>query len=457
MSIIESAWAVTSYFFIIAGIIVTGICFSNFARPYLLSKKAAVHVGMTYVIVMLLLNFIPLRINNFAAYSIGVLAAFSVMYMEEQRNVEQKIFISITFFSIRCLSFAMANKIDYVLFNEIVLQEKIAERVWLQYGIYVIIRILNIVAVFLLIAGFVYLLNKAFVYKRANMSRRELFMLIMPSVSGMTGYVILRFYQEIYENDTGKDLIGIHGFYGYLGFFHYFISIITILVMTILFQNLKARQEENAGKELLNSQIEDMKMHINEMEKLYNDIRLMRHDMGNHIQTIEHLIDRNEKDEALHYTSRLKREWQEITPNIKSGNPVTDVILLEKNNKAKERNINFQCDFHYPIETNLDAFDISVILNNALDNSLESANGDLPYISITSYCKNSVFMIVICNSFVGNVIIDADTRLPVSTKKDIGHGMGLVNIRRVARMYLGEIVFEQEKDIVTLTVMLQMQ
>jgi len=227
--------------------------------------------------------------------------------------------------------------------------------------------------------------------------------------------------------------------------------------MVIVFQKLKAGQMESAGEKLLQSQITDMKKHISEVEKLYQDIRLMRHDMGNHIQTIEHLLDENEKKEAAEYASRLRKEWQDMTSDIKSGNPVTDVILLEKKKEAEEQNIKFLCDFHYPEGTNADAFDISVILNNALDNSLESVNGELPYIDISSYRKNNIFMIVISNSFQGKAEIDDDTGLPVSTKKGAGHGLGLENIRRVAQMYLGDIAFEQEEGKVILTVMLQLE
>lgn len=289
------------------------------------------------------------------------------------------------------------------------------------------------------------------------MTKKELLVLIMPSLCAMTDYGILRIYQNQYEYDTGKSLIFSYGIYGHFSFWHYFISISSILVMVIVFQKLKAGQEESAGQKLLQSQITDIKKHISEVEKLYQDIRLMRHDMGNHIQTIEHLLDKNGKKEAAEYTARLRQEWQDITSDIKSGNPVTDVILLEKKKEAEEQNIRFLCDFHYPEGTSADAFDVSVILNNALDNSLESVNGDLPYINISSYRKNNIFMIVISNSFEGNVVMDDDTELPISTKKGSGHGLGLANIRRVAQMYLGDIAFEQEEGKVVLTVMLQLE
>ena len=97
------------------------------------------------------------------------------------------------------------------------------------------------------------------------------------------GYGILQYYLNIYEKDTGKSLTDTYGFYGTLSFVHYFISIIAILVMTTMFQNWKVAQEEQTGQELVLNQVSDMKKHIGEVEKLYQDIRSLRHDMGNHI------------------------------------------------------------------------------------------------------------------------------------------------------------------------------
>lgn len=457
MSSIELAWEITSYVFVIANMMITSICLYYFVRPYLQSKKAAVCVGIVYFTVILVLYLIPLRIDNFTAYGIGILAAFIIMYVEDRRKVEQKIFLAVTFFSIRWLNGAMANEIYVILIKGIVMRQNITERPLLQLGIHVGLGILHVAIGFIFIIISIYLLNKSFNYKKANMTKKELLVLIMPSLSAMTDYGILRFYQNQYEHDTGKSLIFSYEIYGHLSCWHYLISVISILIMVIVFQNLKARQAESAEQKLLQSQITDMKKHISEVEKLYQDIRLMRHDMGNHIQTIDHLLDTNEKKEAAEYTARLRQELQDITFDIKSGNPVTDVILLEKKKIAEEQNIRFLCDFHYPEGTNADAFDVSVILNNALDNSLESVNGVSPYIHISSYRKNNIFMIVISNSFEGNVVMDDDTELPISTKNGIGHGLGLANIRRVAQRYLGDIAFEQEERKVILTVMLQLE
>ena len=456
MSLVEKCWMVTSKISVIALLMITGIYFGKFVCPYIKKKKGAVAVSIVYITIMLVLYMIPPQIDNFSAYLIGVIAAFLVMYVEDRRNIYQKIFLAITFFSIRWLTVAMAARLDDLVTKALVFRNMSAEKVWLQYGLYVGTRVLDIVLCIAFIAVAIGLINKAYIYKKDEMSVKEMVMLIIPSLVGVTGYGILQYYLMIYERDTGKNLIDTYGFYGALSFLHYLISIVAILVVIVMFQNWKEMQEEQRGQELVLNQISDMKKHIEEVEKLYRDIRSMRHDMGNHIQTLEHLVAHNNMDDATEYLEHLKNEWDEVSPEIKTGSPVIDVILMEKLREAKERQIRFLSDFHYPQNTKLNAFDLSVIMNNALNNCMENVSGDDPYISIYSFRKNSIFMITIKNSFVGHLNF-GDGDLPETTKSGREHGMGLNNIRRVARMYMGDISLEQGNEEVILSIMMQVE
>ena len=456
MSLVEKCWMVTSKISVIALLMITGIYFGKFVCPYIKKKKGAVAVSIVYITIMLVLYMIPPQIDNFSAYLIGVMAAFLAMYVEDRRNIYQKIFLAITFFSIRWLTVAMAGRLDDLVTKALVFRNMDAEKVWLQYGLYVGTRVLDIVLCIAFIAVAIGLINKAYIYKKDEMSVKEMVMLIIPSLVGVTGYGILQYYLMIYERDTGKNLIDTYEFYGALSFLHYLISIVAILVVIVMFQNWKEMQEEQRGQELVLNQISDMKKHIGEVEKLYRDIRSMRHDMGNHIQTLEHLVAHNNMDDATEYLEHLKNEWDEVSPEIKTGSPVIDVILMEKLREAKERQIRFLSDFHYPHNTKLNAFDLSVIMNNALNNCMENVSGDDPYISISSFRKNSIFMITIKNSFGGQLNF-GDSDLPETTKSGREHGIGLNNIRRVARMYMGDISLEQGNEEVILSIMMQVE
>ena len=437
----------------------TGYILSRFTKPFIENKRGSACIGIAYFATMLLLYLVPIEINVFAVYSLGILSAYLVMCRIDRRNYKQKTFLAATFFSLRWLSAYMTRILTNSVYNikavsdaYYIPEKQLLAKILIFGGVELLDRVISL-ALLGISAGYIV---KTYVYKREDMSRKEMFMLIVPSITGMTGYGILIRYQT----SSGMSWMEpIYGLYNGLAFLHFGISILTIVVMTVLFQNIKVRQEEKLQNELLATQIDSIERHIRQVESFYQNIRSIRHDMTNHILTLERLYAGNNVAEAMDYGEELKSALSQIAGEIKSGNPVTDVILQELKNEAEKRKIRFQSDFYYPTGTNINAFDVSVILNNALQNAMENARkSEAPYISVLSYHRNHAYMIEISNSFTGNLQWDEERGLPVTSKeKTEGHGYGLSNIRMVARKYAGDIAIDVKDHEFHLSIMLMME
>ena len=329
----------------IAAMYGTGYILYRFAKPFMENKKGTACIGIAYFAVMLLLYLVPMEINTFAAYSMGIWSAFIVMCRIDRRNYKQKTFIAVTFFSLRWLSEYMTRIIINAVYNIKLVSDafyiperNLAAKILIFGGV----ELLDTVIGFALLGISVRYIVKTYVYKREDMSIKEMSMLIVPSLTGMTGYGILIQYQ----NSSGMSWMEpIYGLYNGLAFLHFGISIITIVVMAVLFQNIKARQEEKLQNELLAAQVDSIEKHIGQVESLYRNIRSIRHDMTNHILTLERLYAGNNVKEAMDYSEELKSALSQMAGEIKSGNPVTDVILQELKNEAEKRKIRFQSDY----------------------------------------------------------------------------------------------------------------
>ena len=68
----------------------TGYILYRFAKPFMENKKGAACIGIAYFATMLILYFVPMEINTFAAYSLGILSAFVVMCRIDRRNYNRK-------------------------------------------------------------------------------------------------------------------------------------------------------------------------------------------------------------------------------------------------------------------------------------------------------------------------------------------------------------------------------
>lgn len=236
------------------------------------------------------------------------------------------------------------------------------------------------------------------------------------------------------------------------------ISYISIIAVIVSYQSIKESHRKEKENVLLAEQVASMESHIREVESLYRNIRGLKHDMGNHVMILENLVQKNEQQEAARYLSELKKQLNETGTEVKSGNPVTDVVLTEKQKEAVGKEIAFVCDFHYPEGTKINAFDVSVIVNNAVSNAIEAAEKcDKPYVHIKSYRKKNAYMIEVSNNFMGDIVLNEENRLPESTKNGSEHGFGLLNIRKVAQRYFGDIDIVQDGDKFILSIMLMVE
>lgn len=151
----------------------------------------------------------------------------------------------------------------------------------------------------------------------------------------------MRYYRVFYIIQTGE----ISGSYEILSLLYYIVSAAAVIVVITLYQNIKVKQEENLRSELLAAQIDSIRQHIGQVESLYQDIRSMKHDMANHIFTLERLYAGNKTKEAGAYSGELKAALSQAAGGIKSGNPVTDVILQEMKNAAEKKEFIFNWNF----------------------------------------------------------------------------------------------------------------
>lgn len=230
--------------------------------------------------------------------------------------------------------------------------------------------------------------------------------------------------------------------------------------LTIMFrQSMAALQEEQAASFVERQQIRIIRERIHEAEQFYGRIRQMKHEMRGHLTNIKGLVRSKEYAGLEDYISRMDESMSDFELALRTGNPVTDVIISDKRRQCQELGIRFQADFHYPASGNYDAFDVGIILQNLLQNALEACEKlteEEQFVSLAGKRKGRFFLIEVKNPFSGEVEFGPDG-LPATAKKaDISmHGIGLPNVRRIVEKYMGEMEIIQEDQVFRVTVMVQ--
>ncbi len=230
--------------------------------------------------------------------------------------------------------------------------------------------------------------------------------------------------------------------------------------LTILFQQeMAALREEQAAAFVERQQVQAIRARIQEAEQFYSQIRRIRHETRGHLNNIKGMIHNGEYACAEDYIFRMDESMGGFELTLRTGNPITDVIINDKRQQCEEQGIPFRTDFHYPDSGSFDAFDVGIVLQNLLQNALEAcekiSEGER-FISLAGRRKGRFLLIEAKNSFVGDLVFGADG-LPVTDKKtDVSmHGIGLTNVRRIAEKYMGEMEVCPENQVFRVTVMVQ--
>ncbi|MBO5208615.1 MAG: GHKL domain-containing protein [Lachnospiraceae bacterium] len=338
------------------------------------------------------------------------------------------------------------------------------------------IKIIEYIGIFILTilyTGIMYLtirfIRKHFRNSTQGIHRKGiLFLMIFPTI-GFAFDLVLRSLLFVWNGEQVDYLFERHkGMYAIVPMMT-FLCLLAIVYSIKIYGELMVAEEERNRLFFYKQQLSEMTGHVQEMERLYDGIRGMRHDMNNYIADMEQLIgvsmhqgnlEKSVENEAQNYLYRMKNAIESLTLHYNTGNPVMDVILNRKWQECVSAHITLDGDFLYSEQLGIEAFDMGILLNNALDNAIEAcgrcaAEMDKK-ISIFSYQKGAMFFLRIENSCNGNEIVyTTKQELRTSKEDEWQHGIGLKNMKSIVERYYGTMAHEIREDTFILTIMLQ--
>lgn len=181
---------------------------------------------------------------------------------------------------------------------------------------------------------------------------------------------------------------------------------------------------------------------LDEMEKQYDEIRTIRHDMKNHLQCILALIQKGEYNESQQYVedilnNKLYSEYQFVNTTNNIINVITNYKLLLCKNSSIKTVVNISS-----FEIDIDDCDICIILGNLFDNAIEACNkiNDDKIIFFEIAQKKGYVNFVIKNSIEASVL-QTNPHLLTSKSKAAWHGLGIRTVKNTVYKYGGMIDF----------------
>lgn len=215
------------------------------------------------------------------------------------------------------------------------------------------------------------------------------------------------------------------------------INILMIFLDGKIYKSIILEQE----KELLNQQniiYENQNSIITQSNEM---IRILNHDMKNHIYAIMKMNSQGKRDEIEEYTKGMIDQIDN-GGICKSYNFVIDSIVNFKLIELVDKNIKMKIDVCIPHTLDILANDLIAILGNLLDNAVTAVlQSEEKVLELKMSYEIGNLIVILKNSYDGKLKIE--NKIFKTTKSfKAGHGIGLKSVKIAVKKYQGDLELE---------------
>ena len=184
-----------------------------------------------------------------------------------------------------------------------------------------------------------------------------------------------------------------------------------------------------------------------------------RHDIANHLQTIEELISTYEnQNQVSHYTERLKGMHKKLNRVTYCNNSVINSVLHNKMKLCTEENIKVTIDMHSFQEGQIEAIEMLSILFNVLDNAIEACRKvetEKRFLEFSCGQVANQLVIKVKNSMKADTVQKQGKKLLTSKKDKYRHGYGMQIVADTVKKHNGTLLVEEMGEIFTVIITLE--
>ena len=229
------------------------------------------------------------------------------------------------------------------------------------------------------------------------------------------------------------------------------IVLLFAFIMVLLFSSLiKQRNKQYQWeKVLLENQI--LSASYEQIVLKNEELMKQKHDFKKHLMVIRNM----DASDSRTLIEQLLNDSSKPVLKVYSGDPYIDAVINSKIDEMTRNRITYQYSIDVPKPLNISPSDICIILFNLIENAIEACEKidecKKRFIELSISRKGQYVAIVCRNSITPGSVTEA--ALHHSTKKEQGHGFGLVCIKECAECNGGSISFDIEEEQLTTKVL----
>lgn len=231
-----------------------------------------------------------------------------------------------------------------------------------------------------------------------------------------------------------------------IGIEYTFINIVIGIFTILILISIKGLGDDVKDKVEMNL----LKNHLEQMEGLFNALRIQNHEHKRHIQTIQAMVYLEEIASVKEYIDGLSEGYSHTDDIVYVENMALTALI---NGKRKVAEIN-KIDFNFSIKCSLsklkiNSWDLCSLLGNLLDNAFEAVKKEKheKLVNLNIDCLNGRYIMKVSNNGVKVPKDEMDKLFQpgYTTKNSVGRGYGLFLMKNLVEKYGGDISVYSEK------------
>ena len=219
-------------------------------------------------------------------------------------------------------------------------------------------------------------------------------------------------------------------FFVYLGYINICIAVNSITKTLI----------QNKDIKIIESQLNLQRENYRSLIEFTEDRSKLKHDLRHHILIVKGMLETGNSERAFKYIQQFNQSELMKDIPVLCMNITADSLIKYYMSIALNKGIDFQTKLNIPEDININSIDLSVILGNCIENSINACeklcNGESKYIELKTSVIGQQLIIKIKNSFNG--VIKKDGEAFISSSHD-GCGIGINSIIAAAKKYKGNV------------------
>lgn len=242
----------------------------------------------------------------------------------------------------------------------------------------------------------------------------------------------------VYENELGGE--------NKLIFFALTVAglIIINIISFYMLVRISREHKENVKKSMLLVQINEQENSLDEMRRIYNDLRKIRHDIKGQLGTVSELVRNGKSEQALSFLENVGISQTEINIPVYTDNDMLNAILGFLGSKCSTSDIALRTNVLSSDISFFSPADISVILTNLVTNAIEaSIHSHGKEILLELSVQRNYYCIRVINH-IEKSILESNPTLRTTKEDKTAHGFGVTSVKMLAEKYYGMTSFYEK-------------